>query len=734
MTEAARFIRRNRVNERNAALIAAAAGLVAAIAGAEPTGTAPVDLLIVVLSVGVVVWAAASAPWWAAAGAAGIAAAVAVHPIVGAVGAIGFLGGLHIGLTRRDQSELRAVVAAIAVNCLIRSDLGGFHGSSALIGVAVGVFLLLTGLRRRPSAIRRVGRISIASLGGLVVFALAGLAISGNSARPDISAGARQARQAITTLNTGDYDKAAEQFDSAAAAFRRADGSIGGVLAAPSRLIPGIAQNVGAGADLSSAAADGTARAAAALRSIDVESLRVVDGVIDIDAVRAAEGPLADVQQVLYDLQAASVDARSPWLLGPLRDELADLDERLATNEPRLGNAIEAVKLAPRMLGSDGPRRYMVMFTSPVEARGLAGFMGNYGIVTIDGGRVDVGEFGRRSDLDAGTRDGDARCDGCPPEMLARYGSAGLDIGDGSFGSRAWTAMTMPSHFPFVGEATQIMYPQSGGQPIDGVIAMDPFVVQALMRYVGPIELTEAGVTVRPRDAAQFLLEDQYLLLEDGTNAERIEAIDTLGQQVIDGLLTGALPVPSELARDLGPLVAEQRLLVWTDDPAEQALLDRIGMLGALPALGDDGGFSVVVTNQGRSKIDAFLDRTVETAVVTADDGTRTLVADVTLHNDAPTAGLPRYVIGNGFGLPEGSSYLWVNFFGPEGTPTVTRNGNPVQIGAPEPEAGWWASPFDDVLGPGETVTYRVEYSLGPALDGVDAPVRWDQPLARRQS
>ena len=40
--------------------------------------------------------------------------------------------------------------------------------------------------------------------------------------------------------------------------------------------------------------------------------------------------------------------------------------------------------------------------------------------------------------------------------------------------------MTFPAHFPDVGEAVQIMFPQSGGAPIDGVIAMDPYIVQAL--------------------------------------------------------------------------------------------------------------------------------------------------------------------------------------------------------------------------------------------------------------
>ena len=139
---------------------------------------------------------------------------------------------------------------------------------------------------------------------------------------------------------------------------------------------------------------------------------------------------------------------------------------------------------------------------------------------------------------------------------------------------------------------------------------------------------------------------------------------------------------------------------MWSADADEQALLEHLGMAGALPPLGDDGGFSVMVSNAGHSKIDLFLDRTVDVAVETADDGSRTLVADVTLTNNAPASGLPDYVIGNDYGFDKGTSWLWVNFFGPDGLcnrpPATANRSNSVG----EPEAGWTAYPHYEVLGP----------------------------------
>ena len=251
-----------------------------------------------------------------------------------------------------------------------------------------------------------------------------------------------------------------------------------------------------------------------------------------------------------------------------------------------------------------------------------------------------------------------------------------------------WSNLTMPAHFPYVAEAAACLYPQSGGSPIDGVIAIDPYVVEALMKYTGPIEVPELGVTVTPDNAARFILEDQYVLAGDDAQPDRVDALQTLGEEVIARLLAGSLPEPSELARDLGPLAAEHRLMVWTDDPEEQALLDDVEMLGALPQLGPEGGFSVVAANAGESKIDVFLERETEVRVETETDGTQRLIAEVTLTNNAPRAGLPDYVIGNSVGLPTGSSMLLVTFYGPpfSGRRTGERRGLAL---APLTEAGW---------------------------------------------
>ena len=75
--------------------------------------------------------------------------------------------------------------------------------------------------------------------------------------------------------------------------------------------------------------------------------------------------------------------------------------------------------------------------------------------------------------------------------------------------------------------------------------------------------------------------------------------------------MAGSLPEPTQLARDLGPLVADRRLLMWAAAEDEQSLLRGAGMLGEIPPLDGGDGWSVAVTNASASKIDTYLQRRV---------------------------------------------------------------------------------------------------------------------------
>ncbi|MDQ1423738.1 MAG: hypothetical protein QOD72_1236, partial [Acidimicrobiaceae bacterium] len=117
--------RHNPLRERGLSLtwvIAGASGILAAVAGAAPTGARAVDFVLVALAVTAVTGVAATAPWWALTGVCGVAALSASRPllVVIALGAVALT--IFIGARRRSAPIGRAVAAFAAIQVFARLD------------------------------------------------------------------------------------------------------------------------------------------------------------------------------------------------------------------------------------------------------------------------------------------------------------------------------------------------------------------------------------------------------------------------------------------------------------------------------------------------------------------------------------------------------------------------------------------------------------------------------------
>jgi hypothetical protein len=717
--------RSNRVAEFAAVVVAYGAGVAAAFASPSPTGRPLVDALLLGISVAVVTYAGASAPWWATVVAGGAAVAIAVDPILIAIGAVALGIGLLIGARQRSLPGWRAISIGISMNVLARSELEGVFGLSAAVAIAVGVLVFVVGMRRRPVRIRRVAWAGAGVVATLAVLATLAFGITAARARADLESGQDQVEAGIDLLNEGEFALAADQFDAASASLRDVEDQLGSPWGSAASVVPVVAQHRAAAVDTSSAGSVATAQIAAALRRIDPATLGVDRGRIDLEAVAALAQPFTAMGEAM-DMLAVEVDtARSPWLVSPVSDELASLSERIDEHAPRLDNARDAVALAPQMLGGDGTRRYLVLFTTPAEARGVGGFPGNFAELTIDDGRIEMTRFGRVAALERQARRVGARVEDAE-EFLASYGRFGFDTdGNGLVGEAPFRNLTMTPDFPSVGAIATDLYRQVTGTEVDGVIAIDPFVLARLLSYTDGIELTSAPVRLTADNATDFLLREQYAITPD--QETRIDALEEAARGTFDALLAGAMPDPAALGRDLGPLAAERRLLVWTADSSEQDLLQRVGLLGGIPPHDSADGWAFIVNNAAANKLDTYLERRAAYESTTDPATGQTIgTLRVQLTNAAPLDRLPAYTIGNAVGLPEGTSRLYVSFYTPLHLSAATQNGEEVDT-TPGREANWNVySRFVDIP-PGATVT--LEFRASGRLDRPDELVTWTQPL-----
>ena len=108
-----------------------------------------------------------------------------------------------------------------------------------------------------------------------------------------------------------------------------------------------------------------------------------------------------------WPLRRDEVDeARTMWLIDPLSTAVGDFGTEVDRALPDAELAIQGVRLAPALFGGDGPRHYFIAFTQPAEARGLGGFVGNFGELTAIDGDIELTRSGRirRADRRPGCR------------------------------------------------------------------------------------------------------------------------------------------------------------------------------------------------------------------------------------------------------------------------------------------------------------------------------------------
>ena len=600
---------------------------------------------------------------------------------------------------------LGGALGGLAAQVLLRLEWPALTGASLAAGLLAAVPLLALGCTRLPDRARRVTGIAVGTAGLLVVWGgLAGIAAA-LSARPDVDRGVDLARDGLAALERDDREQASELLSEAAAAFTDARAGMRAWWVRPAFAVPVVAQHARAvdtlaqsGADLGRAAADAVQRA-------DPDTLSTPDGGVDLEAMEALLEPLDSASHALDDAERAIAAIESPWLVAPVADRLASLQERIVTAADGARTAADGVRLAPALLGGDGTRRYFLAIQTPAEARGGGGFMGSWGELVAVNGRLTLARLGRVADLTGGGPDPEARQIDGLEEYQRRYGTFRPE--------RYWGLVNFSTDFPTVAAVIMQLYPQSGGDELDGVIAVDPYGFAALLDLTGPVTVEGWPEPLTQDNAARVLLHEQYVAL--GDNEERVEFLASSAEAVFTDLTSEALPSPGAITEALGPAVRGRHLQLASARTDEQALFERIGGAGAVaPLVADSVG--IVGQNYGGNKIDWFLHRSAAYDITwDPDSGRIDGSLEVTVANDAPPSGLPHAVIGWGgdvslgqIPVEDGENLSLLTLYSAVPFTELTLDGAPLAA-AQEREFGRYAYSALVRVAPGATAVVRAE-------------------------
>ncbi len=633
----------------------AAVGLAGAIGamtrGMAPTGSPVIDVVESALLGAVVSAGALWCPWWLLLSAATAGAAIAPTWTVAAVAVGGGLAALAAGVERGDSEEdratlLRGVAGVALVVVFTRLGSPGFHGGPSLVAGLVFAVLSLVGFARRFRPGRVVLVTVVAVFGGLGASAL--LAVAGLGSRVDLTQARDLSQLALDEVRNGDFQAAKSTLIGATMAFRRADDQLRTWYCVPAAIVPVVGRHRAALLGLTGAGVQLSGDVGETLGTVELERLKPVAGRVDLAELRRITPSLDASASAINRLRKVLNDATGDrWIAAPLRNRLRPL----ATRAEKAASDAETARLAVRsgatMLGANAKRRYLVLFTTPSQARGLGGFAGNFAELTADRGQLAVSRFGRSVDLFPKKVPSGIVVKG-PPGWAATWARFGGRIPPtNEMATDYWLQITQSPDLRDVGALVAEIYPQVGGSPIDGVIAVDPAGLSALLALTGPVTVPSLGRTLDSSSATEYLLRTQYR--DFTTNSPRADALADVARATTEALLgpAAALPSPPDIAKNLSPAARANHLSMWSKQPAEQALLARIGADNALPPFSGDT-LAVTFQNASASKLDAFVRRSVEyRADIDPSIGRVRGTVDVTVQNDATETGLPPYVYGS---------------------------------------------------------------------------------------
>jgi hypothetical protein len=573
----------------------------------------------------------------------------------------------------------------------------------------------VTGVLRRPRHVRRRVVWGAGAVGVGLALAAVGMGLGGVQARSEAVQGYRDLLVGLEYLQDGKMPEAAAALRDASASLDAATAQLGRPWTQPARLVPVMAQNRTVTAEVLGRAAGAADAAANTLDLVDLDRLQIVNGRIDLVALEQLEAPLASLEQTVDDLRSALDDADSPWLLDAFQSRLGRARDRAEQVAHQALATREVARWGPSVLGAQEPRRYLLAFTNPGEARATSGLIGNWTEITVTDGKIEESGSGRTAELISGLQAAAPVTIDASDEFFARYGPFGAGEPDTTVRPKFWSNVTMSPDMGTVGDTIVQLYEISTGRAIDGVFIIDPAGIAALLSVTGPITVPELDITLSAADVEQFLLIDQY----EAPEADREAVLEAVTQATIDRLLGGTLPAPQDLAKAMAPAALEGHVTAWLARPDEQAMLELVGMDGTLPRLPspDESGprfdaLAVTTDNASGNKIDSFLERTVTyRPVYDPRTGLVESMLEITLTNTAPRTGFDDYVIGNIIGLPTGTNRTLLEVFSPLALRSATLDG--AQTGEADiwaqTERGWqvYATFLD--LPPGESVTVTMD-------------------------
>lgn len=327
-----------------------------------------------------------------------------------------------------------------------------------------------------------------------------------------------------------------------------------------------------------------------------------------------------------------------------LKSKISETRRALLTGKSLMG-------VAPDILALGTRKKYAILFQNNMELRPTGGFIGSFGILSFENGKLfDISIY------DVYTADGQLKGHVEPPAEIKEYlGEANWYLRDSNW----------DPDFPTSARRVEWFLEKSLGLSVQGTIAINVNTLTDVLSALGPIHLLDYNEDVSASniyEKTQHYAENGFF---PGSTAKK-EFLASVADNLLGKLRTVDQATSLNLVRALTKSIDEKNTLLSLGNSTTQATLSSLGWNGELenlpcPELGGPcvADYAMLVdSNFGINKANYYLERKLDLFTEISEDNTILHTLTATYTNTAKSSSWPAgvYKSYSRFYIPDGST------------------------------------------------------------------------------
>lgn len=346
-----------------------------------------------------------------------------------------------------------------------------------------------------------------------------------------------------------------------------------------------------------------------------------------VNALGGSAERMQKIYKEISDFEKGSIEKKNE---GSLLANIVLSKVNIGNYKQLISQLIVTIGKLPNTLGEGESKTYLILFENNMELRPTGGFIGSYGLLTFDGGRLS--DF---TISDVYSADGQLNGHVEPPAPIKQYlGEANWWLRDSNW----------DPDFPTSAKRAEWFLDKEMDKNVDGVIAVDLYPIEDFLKVSGPISLPDYGTQITSEnfyEKVQSEVQDNFF---PGTH-KKASFLTALSKSIL-GQIGSLSSNQSRQALQLAyKNLNERHVQVFLHDGDLQRVMNNLGWDGAVFTPMCSGNcFSdlvgIVEANVGVNKSNYFIKRSAEVdIVITGNDINKVLT--LTLQNSAnPSLGL----------------------------------------------------------------------------------------------